>query len=119
MHDTHSLYPSLHYVLLFPTGQLGWHSSIPLNLVDQCSPKRKYATQADYFKYHLFPHINESNHIFMAGKLFQEYVVDSWATTEQACLRWFKLNQKEIRAEIYQGLADAVTANPTTDDSDL
>ena len=55
----------------------------------------------------------------MAGKLFQEYVVDSWATTEQACLRWFKLKQKKIRAETYQVLADEVTANPTTDGSDL
>ena len=28
----HPLYPSLHYVLLFPTGQLGWHPHIPHNL---------------------------------------------------------------------------------------
>ena len=27
--DTHPLYPSLHYVLLHPTGQLGWHPFIP------------------------------------------------------------------------------------------
>ena len=59
--DTHPLYPSLHYVLLFPTGQLGWYSYIPLNLVDQHAPKRKYATQADYFKYRLFPRINQSH----------------------------------------------------------
>ena len=27
--ERHPLYPSLHYVLLFPTGQLGWHPNIP------------------------------------------------------------------------------------------
>ena len=42
-------------------------------------------TQSEYLKYHLHPHQNESNHIFMAEILFQEYVVDGWATTEQFC----------------------------------
>ena len=27
--DLHPLYPSLRYVLLYPTGQLGWHAHIP------------------------------------------------------------------------------------------
>ena len=58
--------------------------------------------------------MNESNHIFMAGKLFQEYAVDSWATTEQSRLNWVKLNQSTIRADTYQGLTDAVAADPTT-----
>ena len=82
----HPLYSSLHYVLLFPTGQLQWHINIPHNIGDG------KVTQAEFFRYHLFPRNNESNHIFMAGKLFQEYVVDSWATTEQAHLRWFENN---------------------------
>ena len=112
--DMHPLYPSLHYVLLFPTGQLGWHPHILLNLPDQAPHKRGKVTQAEYFKYRLFPRINESNHIFMAGKLFQEYVVDSWATTEQSRLRWIQRNQSTIRAESYQGLTDAVAADPNT-----
>jgi hypothetical protein len=29
INDLHPLYPSLHYVLLFPTRQLGWHHHIP------------------------------------------------------------------------------------------
>ena len=94
--DMHPLYPSLHYVLLFATGQLGWHPHIPLNSVnenqvqggDNNTRRRKKVNQAEYFRYHLFPHMNESNHIFMAGKLFQEYAVDSWATTEQSRLNW-------------------------------
>ena len=55
----------------------------------------------------------------MAGKLFQEYVVDSWATTEQSHLNWIKLNRSTIRADTYQGLTDAVTADPNTDGHDL
>jgi len=51
----------------------------------------------------------------MAGKLFQEYTVDSWATSEQSHLNWVRLNQTKLRAETYQGLTDAVVADPTTD----
>src|SRR6202789_2694972 len=55
----------------------------------------------------------------MAGKLFQEYAVDSWATTEQQRLNWVRLNQSTIRAETYQGLTDAVAADPTTHGNEL
>ena len=122
--DMHPLYHSLHYVLLFLTSQLGWHQNILLNLeADQDENdntcKRKTVSQGEYFQYRLFPRLNESNHIFMAGKLFQGYAVDSRATTEQSCLNWVKLNQSKIRAETYQGLTDAVTADPTTHGRDL
>ena len=43
----------------------------------QPSKKRKYISQTEYFCYHLHPHIEESPHLFMAGKLFQEYIVDA------------------------------------------
>jgi len=33
----------------------------------------------------------------MAGNFFQEYAVDSWATTEQSRLNWVKQNQTKIR----------------------
>src|SRR6202789_1118790 len=107
INDLHPLYPSLHYVLLFPTGQLGWHPHIPLNNEGQDQGgddrRRKTVSQAQYFRYRLFPRLNESNHIFMAGKLFQEYAVDSWATTEQQRLNWVRHNQSTIRAATYQG----------------
>jgi hypothetical protein len=121
--DMHPLYPSLHYVLLFPTGQLGWHPHISLNQGDQGGDnpthQRERLSQAEYFRYRLFPRWNESNHLFMAGKLFQEYAVDSWATTEQSRLNFIRFNQKLIRAETYQGLTDAVAADPTTDGQEL
>ena len=117
--DKHPLYLPLHYVLLFPTGQLGWHPNIPHIRVENNheedapgdSRARGKVTQSEYFKYHLHPRNNESNHIFMAGKLLQEYAVDAWATTEQRNLNWIRHNQHTIRADTYQGLTDAITAN--------
>jgi hypothetical protein len=115
----HPLYPSLHYVLLFPTGQLQWHPHIPLSLEDGHTQKREYVSQAEYFRYRLFPRLNESNHIFMAGKLFQEYAVDSWASTEQSRLSYHRNNQSRLRADTYQGLTDAVAADPNADGREL
>ena len=72
--DTHPLYPSLHFVLLHPTGQLGWHRFIPYEeLEDQPREnKHKYMSMAEFHRFRLLPrpsHI-ESNHLFLAGKLF-------------------------------------------------
>ena len=47
--------------------------------------QRKRVTQLEYFKHHLHPCQGKSNHLFIARKLFQDYAVDSWATTEQRC----------------------------------
>ena len=128
--DKHPLYSSLHYVLLFPTGQLGWHPNIPHigvqnqgNQDEEDAPgdprARGKVTQSQYFKYRLHPRNNESNHIFMAGKLLQEYAVDAWATTEQRNLDWVKNNQKTIRAETYQGLVDAVAHDPNANPQNI
>ena len=127
INDLHPLYPSLHYVLLFPTGQLGWHPFIPY--IQQKNPRNENAeedqgdprvgrdrvTQLEYFRYRLHSRQGESNHIFMGGKLFQEYAVDAWATTEQARLDFIKHNQSRIRAETYQGLADTLAVDPNAD----
>ena len=41
------------------------------------------------------------------GNLFQQYVVDAWASMEQSTLNWVKHHQKELRADVYSGLRDA------------
>ena len=106
--DTHPLYPSLHYVLLHPTGQLGWHRFIPYEELEdqQRQNKCKYMSMAEFNHFYLLPrpsHI-ESNHLFLTGKLFQEYVCKMWAISEQSCLNFLRLNQNKLRVEVYQGL---------------
>jgi hypothetical protein len=78
--DCHPFYPALRYVLLFPKGQLGWYPQIPKQDVEAGIPEQeKYVTLAEYHRYrfHIRPLDKESNHLFLAGKLFQEYVVES------------------------------------------
>src|SRR6202522_228737 len=85
----------------------------------QGNNQRKMVTQSEYLKYRLHPRQNKSDHIFMAGKLFQEYVVDGWATTEQFRLEWVQKNQTKIRADTYKGLTDALAVDPQMDANNL
>ena len=111
--ELHPMYLSLHYVLLFPTGQLGWHRRMLRadaednaggNQNDEENPlmeeaptqKQKYVTQMEWFSYRLFPRIEQSQHIFRAGELLQEFIVDAWALTEQSRLNWVKFNQAKL-----------------------
>jgi hypothetical protein len=52
------------------------------------------------------------NHIFKAGCLFQEYIVDLWAAAKQSHLTWLRNNQKTLCSDVYKGLVDAVAAIP-------
>ena len=46
--------------------------------------------------------------LLWGGNLFQQYVVDAWALVEQNTLNWVRHHQKELRADVYSGLRDAV-----------
>ena len=122
--DLHPLYPALRYVLLFPTGQLGWHENLAYQ-DEEDGPaeegrsvhKRNCVSMAEFHRYRLFirPVLNESQHLFLTGKLFQEYVCETWAIAEQNRLNFIKFNQKKLRVEVYKGLADAVVADADAD----
>ena len=42
------------------------------------------------------------------GRLFQQYVADMYTKIEDGRLKFIQRNQSKLRAELYQGLADAV-----------
>ena len=128
------LYQPLHYVLLFPYGEPGWHDKIKLNVdhnnapaqnnfdgeaTQQKSKKRTKLSLIEYTAFHLHPRLNESNHIFRAGMLFQEFMVDMWAAAEQERLRWIEKNQKDLRADTYHTLASSVAQNPGVEGAQL
>jgi hypothetical protein len=61
----HPLYSPLHYTLLFPHGDQGWHTNIPIHNV-----ANKKVTQHCYYTYHLFLQITGPDIIFQSGQLF-------------------------------------------------
>jgi hypothetical protein len=76
---------------------------------------------AEYFCYclHIRPVNIESNHLFLSGKLFQEFTCEAWAVAEQSYLNYIRLNQAQLCVEVYKSLADAVAANADANWSEL
>ncbi|EPB71689.1 hypothetical protein ANCCEY_09208 [Ancylostoma ceylanicum] len=75
--------------------------------------KRSKLTQREYYAYLLFTR-NQFNPIHLAGKLMQQFVLDSWVKIEQNRLKFIKQNQAQLRLDTYRGLQDFMMA----DDSD-
>ncbi|XP_052200448.1 uncharacterized protein LOC127806909 isoform X1 [Diospyros lotus] len=106
INECHPAYFPLHYVLLFPYGELGWEPELKLWNVQYDRPSTDRLTQMDFYSYRLFERSTEYSTILRGGKLFQEFLVDAWAATEQNRLTYYKLNQGKLRAELYQELSD-------------
>src|SRR3984957_17422559 len=70
--------------------------------------RSKHVTQRCYFAFCLYPRPMEPSDLFRGGKLFQQYIVDAWASVEDSELYWVRNNQTTIRADLYDGLRDAM-----------
>jgi len=68
----------------------------------------KRVTLALFDAYHLHIRVAAPSHLFLAGRLFQEWCVDALAATEHNNLQWIFSNQKALRSDQYQGLADTL-----------
>lgn len=136
---THAAYFPLQYPLLFPYGTPGWHYSMPLNThqtitntqgrgnmrpiadndgaagdddddADDQQPSNRL-TQRPWYRYHLFDRNNQFSAVLQAGRLFEQFVVDAWASIDQETLEWHRRHQKTVRAELYTGVMDALAGD--------
>jgi hypothetical protein len=123
INDGHPAYSPLHYVLLFPHGDHGWHRDLyhlPLpgsNPLPHWNPPR--VTQTQYSSFRLHTRNNEYATIHRSGRLFQQYVVDMWASADQTRLAFLRFNQGRLRATLYSGLEDWLKADEIGNPQDL
>ncbi|CAN1185361.1 hypothetical protein LINPERHAP2_LOCUS37497, partial [Linum perenne] len=101
---------ALQYLLLFPYGEDGWHANIS---VQQPTYTLKTVSQCDFYAYRLQTRFQESSHLLLSRRLFQQYVVNAYAFVEAERLYWIKNNQVKLRYHYFQGLADAFTRGDT------
>jgi len=101
----HPSYSTLHYTMLFPRGEEGYHTEIPMNIPE--GGRSKHVSQRCYYAFRLQRRPGEPPALLMGGRLLQQYVVDAWASTEQSELNWIRHHQKELRADAYQDLRNA------------
>ncbi|KAI0069691.1 hypothetical protein K474DRAFT_1694009 [Panus rudis PR-1116 ss-1] len=125
--DMSPLYAPLSYVLLFPYGTRGWthtmrlrersnhhgSSSDPEAREDPEAHARRHRrlTQVQFYSHQLHVRPNQFPILHHGGRLFQQYLCDSWVSTDQNRLRWMEMNQPKLRAALYSGLEDAVARN--------
>ena len=106
---TNAAYMPLHYVLLFPKGDLGWHYGMELG--DRRNVRSEFRLgQRTFYRFRLHVRKNEFCPLFYARRLFQQFVVDAYVACEQANLDWIRNHQGNFRADVYNGLRDALQA---------
>lgn len=125
IHQFHASYHPLHYVLLFPCGEHGWHTNIPWHQNADAQEQggdgdaepdqdpedvQGRVSQCLYYSYRLHTRPNDAPTLFQAGALFQQYIVDCWAATDQSRLNYLRNNQDKLRAASYKGLTDVIAA---------
>ena len=118
-------YLAMHYVLLFPDGRDAWHPNIPLtgftydNVVGgfmenpyeniQGQHGRGGSKRVSVSQFHTYTlHPRHDEHIFQAGRLLQQFIVDGYACAEGNRLHFLRQHQSNLRVDIYKGAQDAM-----------
>ena len=108
IHPLNPIADPLCYPILFPRGEKGWIKGI--QYADIENRKRVNVTRLEMTTYRVLSiRDHYPIHIYNFGKLFQQYVVDTYVKIENDRLRYVQENQSQLRAHQYHGLIDYVT----------
>nr|CDJ85606.1 uncharacterized protein LOC100902978 [Haemonchus contortus] len=97
----------LSYPILFPRGKLGWHPNMRKNPSER---RRTKITQKEYYSNMIAVRAG-FNPLHFCGKLYQQFLVDSYVKIEQNRLNYDRTHQRELRVDTYRGLADYVAGD--------
>ncbi|KAK9050800.1 hypothetical protein SSX86_030230 [Deinandra increscens subsp. villosa] len=114
--ELHPSFMALQYPLLFPYGEDGFSTDIPLTNIPANS-RRKYVSLREYYCFRLQVRNREGHTLHKSGRLFQTYVVDAYTAVLEHDLDWYKRNQNTIRSDLYNGLHDRISDGETTGES--
>lgn len=116
--ELHPKFMALQYPLLFPYGEDGYTNGLShQNPETGKTYKRQTVTMRQYYAFRIQQRAQEGQTLLRGGRLFQQYLVDSYACIEEGRLNWIKKNQKQLRVELYSGLRDALNQGDVTTDS--
>jgi hypothetical protein len=100
---------ALHYPLLFPYGEDGWHPNISLNGVvadvdldedhaeeSQLQKKHCNVIMAKFYSYQLQHRDTDGIALLRGDRLRHQYIVDAYAVIKQNRLKYLRLNQKNF-----------------------
>ncbi|KAL5730336.1 DNA helicase [Ranunculus cassubicifolius] len=101
--ETAGYYDPLQYPLLLPFGSYGW------DINSRNNNGRKVTCRA-YYAYLLQIRPKNISLLLRGGRLLHQYVVDNYVKIDTSKLRWCRKNQDILRADLFQGLQDALNA---------
>ncbi|XP_010436551.1 PREDICTED: uncharacterized protein LOC104720328 [Camelina sativa] len=105
--ELYPAYLSLQYPVLFPYGEDGYRLGIDIGFVDTRGRKRKMVTMREFYAYRVFERYEESSIVVMAGKLFQQFLVDAFTIIESNRLNYIWINQSNLRTERVDKITEA------------
>ncbi|XP_057441432.1 uncharacterized protein LOC130733312 [Lotus japonicus] len=113
--ETHTAFIPLHYPLIFPYGEDGFREDIPISEIfrNMGSYKRWKVSMRQFISFRLQDRNSEYGNIIFAKRLFQQFVVDAYTMIEANRLSYIRFNQKTIRADYLNGVAEAIEKGET------
>ncbi|XP_071688512.1 uncharacterized protein [Rutidosis leptorrhynchoides] len=67
----------------------------------------------EFYCYRIQHRKNEGTTLLRGGRLFQQYLVDSFTAVEEQRLKWVRAHQNDLRIDLYHNICDAVTRGDT------
>ncbi|XP_068342953.1 uncharacterized protein [Pyrus communis] len=114
----HPKYMALQYPLLFPYGQDGYRKGLPWNPNFRGKkPKTGGVSMRAFLGYQIQDRPGHSDTLLKGGRLFQQYLVDAYATLEEDRLDFIRANQDSFRTEGLKGIHEALKAGNATSSS--
>ncbi|UYV64484.1 hypothetical protein LAZ67_3000923 [Cordylochernes scorpioides] len=117
--DTHRFYDALQYPLIFWKGQEGYSFHIPQIDPNTRQPLSSKVSSMDFYGYFIMVRRNSPNVILQFGQLFHQFLVDMYAKVESERLRYITLHQRNLRAESYIHLRDALSTDANINPNSL
>ena len=122
---THGRWDACGYPLLFPYGTITYYQEYKTSHLNEDGERvHNNLSLNQYFRImtrwrddkseaYGYPsnHDEESiyfNHLQYSGRLWQQYIVDTYARVEMNRLIWNRMNQKTLRADLYKGVQDTI-----------
>uniref|UniRef100_A0A803PIG5 ATP-dependent DNA helicase n=1 Tax=Cannabis sativa TaxID=3483 RepID=A0A803PIG5_CANSA len=106
--DLHPSFMSMTYPLIHPYGEDGYRLRIPFRGVKEITPETKQLTMLQYYSFRFQQRLNEGYTLLRAGRLLQQYIVDSYMAIEEEKFRYVRKHQNKLRTHLYSGLMDAI-----------
>ncbi|XP_027357259.1 uncharacterized protein LOC113866646 [Abrus precatorius] len=115
IHETHTTFIPLQYPLLFPYGEDGYQEDIPIRGTDHGGKNRKRLriTLREFIAFRIQQRNVEFGNIVNGGKLYQQFLVDTYTMIESQRLSFIRNNKSSIRSEILNCIEEAVSIGET------